>query len=196
MSTLPKRRYTIEEYLGLERDSETKHEYYAGEIFAMGGASRAHGLIVGNINASLNTQLRGKPCEVQGPDMRVKVAASGLYTYPDVSVACGKIEYDDRVIDTLLNPLVIVEVLSPTTEAYDRGKKFELYRKLESLQEYLLVAQDRAHIEHYRRQNDGEWVLSEATGLDTSLRLPAIECQLALRDVYDKVDLTTEKEAI
>jgi Uma2 family endonuclease len=195
MSTLPKRFITPEEYLLLERASETKHEYYAGEMFAMGGASRAHVLIVGNLIASLTIQLRGKPCEVLGTDMRVKVNSTGLYTYPDISVACGDIKFEDRNLDTLLNPLVIMEVLSPSTEAYDRGKKFEKYRQLESLQEYLLVAQDRAHVEHYRRQNDGKWELSEASDLDSSLLLPSIECQILLRDVYDKVELTAEGKA-
>lgn len=193
MSTQPKRFITPEEYLVLERASEARHEYYAGEMFAMGGASRAHVLIVGNLIASLTLQLRGKPCEVLGIDMRVKLDKSGLYTYPDIAVACGDIKFEDRHLDTLINPTVIIEVLSPSTEAYDRGKKFEKYRELESLQEYLLVAQDRVHVEHYRRQNDGEWILAETSILDASLRLPTIDCQLALRDVYDKVDLSEAK---
>jgi Uma2 family endonuclease len=195
MSTLPKRRYTPDEYLALERASETKHEFYAGEIFAMGGASEGHVLIVNNLVASFVTQFRGRPCKTYSNDMRVKIDSTGLYTYPDLAILCGDPLFDERYKDTLLNPQVIVEVLSPSTEAYDRGKKFEHYRQLESLREYLLVAQDRPHVEHYRRQNGGEWILSEASSLDASLNLPTLECQIALREVYDKVDLTATNEA-
>jgi Uma2 family endonuclease len=192
VSTQTKRYYSPAEYLELERAAEFKSEYFDGEIFAMSGASRAHGLIAANILASLHGQLRGKPCELFVADMRVKVDATGLYTYPDLVVACGDIRFEDKSLDTLLNPLVVIEVLSPSTEAYDRGTKFEHYRRLESLQEYVLVAQDRYHVDVFRRGEGGDWILSEARGLEETIRLPAIECQLELREVYDKVELPAE----
>jgi len=125
-------------------------------------------------------------------DMRVKVDPSGLYTYPDIVVVCDKPEFEDKYVDTLLNPQVIIEVLSETTESYDRGKKFEHYRRLESLTDYLLVSQDEAHIEHFTKNADGHWVLCEATGLDTAIELPTIDCRLALKDVYAKVEFASE----
>lgn len=187
MSAQPKRLITPEEYLAIERDVEAKHEFYRGEMFAMGGASREHNLITGNAGASLHAQLANLPCEAYQNDMRVKVGASGLYTYPDVVVTCEKPRFEDAKFDTLLNPQSIIEVLSDTTEKYDRGKKFELYRQMESLREYVLVSQDRAHIEVFARDGDGSWKLSEATGLDSAIELTAIGCRLALADVYAKV---------
>lgn len=181
-------RYTSVEYLALERLAETKSEYVDGAIVAMSGASRAHILVTGNIGRDLNLQLRGRPCEVYVADMRVKVSETGLYTYPDVAVACGDIRFEDAHVDTLLNPIVIVEVLSPPTEAYDRGAKFAHYRRLPSLQEYLLAAQDRPNVERYVRQGDG-WLLSEAIGLHGTVHLAAIDCELALREIYDKVQV-------
>lgn len=189
MSLQTRRRFTPEEYLALERRSDTKSEYFAGEIFAMGGASRWHNLIVTNCVRELSLQLKGRPCRVYPSDMRVKVSPTGLYTYPDVVVACGAEQFDDEQKDTLLNPIVLIEVLSESTEAYDRGGKFEQYRKLDSLTEYLLIAQDKPHVEHYVRQADGQWLFSDVSGLDGVVRLPSIECSLALAEVYDKVEL-------
>ena len=190
MSAQPKRLITPEEYLAIERDVEAKHEFYRGEMFAMGGASREHNLITGNVGASLHAQLANRPCEAYQNDMRVKVAATGLYTYPDVVITCEKPRFEDDKFDTLLNPQSIVEVLSDSTEKYDRGKKFELYRQIESLREYVLVSQDRAHVEVFARDGDGPWELSEATGLDAAIDLPAIGGRLALADVYAKVSWT------
>ncbi len=133
-----------QEYLAMERQAETKSEYYAGEVFAMAGASRKHNLIVPNLAYLLVGQLKSRSCEVYNSDMRVKVSATGLYTYPDLAVVCGKPRFDDDQEDTLLNPTVIVEVLSKSTEAYDRGEKFAMYRALESMTDYLLIAQDIA----------------------------------------------------
>jgi Uma2 family endonuclease len=183
---LPKTRISPEEYLALERASDTKHEYYRGEIFAMAGASPNHTIISMNIGASLHAQLRKKPCTVHLADLRVKISSTGLYTYPDVVVVCGEPKYDDRQKDTLLNPTVIVEVLSPTTEAYDRGSKFEMYRTIESLQEYVLVNQDKMHIDHYRLTEKG-WLLDDASSPDATINLPSINCRLLLADVYEKV---------
>jgi Uma2 family endonuclease len=180
---------TEEEYLAFERASDTKHEYYAGEIFAMVGASRGHNLIGGNVFAGLHGQLRRRPCEVYQGDMRVKVGATGLYTYPDVVAVCGEPRFDDDLFDMLLNPTVIIEVLSPSTEAYDHGKKFQHYRSIPSLREYVMIAQDTCRIEHCLRQSDHAWLLTEITDPAATLHLASIGCTLALADLYEKVPL-------
>ena len=183
-----KPRLTPEDYLAIERSAEFKSEYFDGEIFAMTGASRAHNTIVLNIGSEIRQHLKNRPCKAYVNDMRVKVSPTGLYTYPDVIVVCGKEQFDDAHLDTLLNPTLIIEVLSDSTEAYDRGRKFEHYRKFESLAEYVLIAQHRPHVESYRRQPDQRWVFAESDGLDSSLRLDAIDCELALAEIYDKVE--------
>jgi Uma2 family endonuclease len=180
-------RMTPEEYLALERKAKYKSEYLNGEIFAMSGASREHNLISVNIGAALHGQLRERRCEVYNSDMRVQVRSTGLYTYPDVVVVCGEPQFADAELDTLLNPTLIVEVLSPSTEDYDRGTKFEHYRTLTSLQEYVLVAQDRCHVVHYTRQADNTWILAETTRRDDQIFLPSIACHLSLAEVYAKV---------
>lgn len=189
MSTRTKRLFSPEEYLAIEREAEYKSEYLAGEIYAMVGASRQHNRIVTNCVGELRQQLKGRPCWVYSNDLRVKVNPTGLYTYPDVVVTCGGERFEDAQQDTLLNPLVIIEVLSKSTESYDRGEKFEHYRKLDSLMEYLLIAQDKQHLEHYIRQPDSQWLLSETSNLEDRVHLPSIECELALAEVYDKVDI-------
>jgi Uma2 family endonuclease len=189
MSVATKRKITPEEYLEIEHKAEYKSEYFDGEMFAMAGASKEHTLIVGNVTTSLNIQLRKRPCQVYPNDMRVKINQTGLYTYPDVVVVCGKAEFEDKEVDTLLNPTLIVEVLSESTEAYDRSKKFEHYRRIESLREYLLIAQDEYKIEQYVRQNDGKWLFSETKGSESSIKLPSIDCELLLSEVYNKVEL-------
>jgi len=194
-STAMQPHYTPEEYLMLERKADYKSEYVNGQIIAMAGASRIHNLIAGNLYREVSQQLRGRPCEAYISDMRVKVSHTGLYTYPDVVVVCGEIRFEDVDNDTLLNPTVIVEVLSTSTEAYDRGEKFAHYRRLESLQAYALVAQDQVRIEHYVRQG-AQWVLSEASTLDETVLFAAIDCDVALRDVYDKVQFARSDEAI
>lgn len=197
MSALPEERptpMTEAEYLEFERSSELKHEFLDGEIYAMSGASRAHNLICMTASFLLYSQLRGRPCETYQSDMRVKVPATGLYTYPDVTVVCGQVELADEAFDTLLNPTIIIEVLSPSTERYDRGRKFQHYRKLPSLQEYVLIAQDAPRIEHYRRGQDGTWLLTDASGLEAVVQLPAIGCTLALSEVYEQVAFTAEEQ--
>jgi Uma2 family endonuclease len=191
MAALPKVVYTSEEYLALDRAAEFKSEYHAGEIFAMAGASEEHNIISLNVASELRVRLRGGRCRPFSADMRVSVGGADLYAYPDVVVVCGERQFADGRRDVLLNPTLIVEVLSPTTEAYDRGGKFEGYRHLESLQEYLLIAQDRAHVEQYTRQPDGRWLLAEAGGLAAVLHLPSIGCDLALADVYEGVSFET-----
>jgi Uma2 family endonuclease len=188
MSLRPKPYLSPEDYLALERSAEFKSEYFDGEIFAMVGASESHNLIVINTIRELSIQLKKRPCKVYANDMRVRVSPTGLFTYPDVMVVCGQAQFDDSHLDTLLNPTLIVEVLSESTEAYDRGRKFEHYRKLESLAEYVLIAQHRPHVESYRRQPDQRWVLTDNDGLDGKLRLDAIDCELALAEIYDKVE--------
>lgn len=187
MSTQPKRRYTPEEYLALERQGQFRSEYVNGEIYAMSGASREHNVIAVNVTRELSNQLRQGPCEVYTADMRVMVDETGMYAYPDVVVSCGEPEFEDRQVDTLLNPTVIVEVLSPSTEAYDRGAKFAHYRRLPSLREYVLVAQDRPAVTRY--VFDGQqWIFSEVTDLEGTVNLTSIGCTLALRDVYERVE--------
>jgi Uma2 family endonuclease len=189
MSSQPKTRFTPEEYLTLERQADYRSEYYRGEIFAMVGASREHNLISLNSAASLHRQLTQRPCEVYTNDMRVRVSPTGLYTYPDVIVVCGEPRFDDEQNDTLLNPTVVIEVLSKSTEAYDRGLKFEHYRTLDSLTDYLLVAQDKPLVEHFARRPEGQWLFTEAQGRESRLRIESIACELALEDVYQKVEL-------
>jgi Uma2 family endonuclease len=184
----PKPYLDPEEYLRLERQAETKSEYWGGEVYAMAGASEEHGLITANLVYSLVSQVKGRPCKVFSNDMRVKVSAAGLYTYPDVIVICGKAYFEDRHRDTLLNPMMLIEVLSPSTEAYDRGTKFEFYRMSESLSDYLLVSQNSPSIEHYVRQPDDKWLLSAYKGLDAVAHIASIGCDLRLADVYDKVE--------
>ena len=180
---------TPEEYLVIERKAEYKSEYFNGEIFAMTGASRRHNLVAANVLAALHIQLRKRPWEIYPSDMRVKVSSTGLYTYPDVVIVCGEPLFDDEQKDTLVNPTVLVEVLSKSTASYDRGEKFEHYRKLVSLAEYLVIAQNKHHVEHYIRQPDNQWLLSETDDMHKTIRLPSIECDLALADIYDKVEI-------
>ena len=166
MSSQPRKRLTADEYLALERQAETKSEYVDGGLYAMSGASPRHALITGNIVQALGSRLREKPCFVFPSDLRLHVSPTGLFTYPDVVVACGELKYRDDRRDTLLNPLVLFEVLSESTEAYDRGRKFEHYRSLASLAEYLLVAQDKPHVEQFVKQPSGRWLLGEMSGLE------------------------------
>lgn len=188
MSAEPHRRVAIEDYLAAERKAETKSEYLDGEIFAMSGASREHNLIVVNVVASLHGQLKGRACETYAGDMRVHVPGTGLYTYPDVTVVCGDPQLEDAELDTLLNPILLIEVLSPSTEGYDRGKKFAHYRTLESFREYVLVSQEEVRVEIFTRQDDGHWLLSEeAVRLEVTVPLASIGCELRLADVYDRV---------
>jgi Uma2 family endonuclease len=190
MSTRPKPFLTPEQYLVSERAGDQKHEYYQGEVFAMVGASFSHVGIAANLLASLHGQLQSGPCRVFSSDLRVKVSRTGLYTYPDIGVVCDQPQFDDDQKDTLLNPRVIIEVLSPSTESYDRGKKFAHYRTVESLAEYLLVSQDQTRIEQYVRQPTHDWLLHEATEPAETIHLPSIECDLKLSDVYANIDLS------
>ena len=189
MTLQAKIRITQEEYLAIERQAAYKSEYFNGEMFAMSGASPRHVLIVTNVVAELRRQLKQRPCTVYSTDLRVKVSPTGLYTYPDVIVVCTQPQFNDEQKDTLLNPTLIVEVLSESTKDYDRGEKFEHYRTLISLAEYVLIAQDKPHFEHFVRQPDNRWLLAETNRLEDTIHLPSIACNLALAEVYDKVDI-------
>lgn len=192
MSAIAKTKLTPEDYLNFERKSEIKHEYFDGEIFAMFGAKRNHNVIAWNVDGELRQKLKGRNCEVYPADMRVFVPETGLYTYPDLVVVRGEPKFQDDVFDTLLNPILLIEVLSDSTEGYDRGKKFQHYRSIESLREYVLVSQDEARIEKYVKQGDGFWILSEAVGREAKIEFSSIECQIDLREVYDKVNFSDE----
>jgi Uma2 family endonuclease len=178
--------YSPEQYLALERAAQQKHEYFNGEIFALAGASERHNLIVVNLVAAIHAQLKGTACKVYSNDMRLKVSATGLYTYPDIVALCEEARFDDEQRDTLINPSLIIEVLSTPTESYDRGEKFAHYRRIESLAEYLLISQDKYRVEHYVRQADNQWLMSEASKLEERIELPSIKCSLLLSDVYEK----------
>jgi len=196
MTAHARQRLTAAEYLALERAADTKSEFFDGEMFAMSGASLPHNRITINVVLSLGMQLRGRPCEVLSTDMRLKVDPTGLYTYPDVLVVCGEAQLEDEHHDTLLNPTLIIEVLSPSTEAYDRGEKFAQYQRLASLQEYVLIAQDRHRVERFARQATGnDWLLTSASDLNGRLHLASIDCDLALADVYDRVELAPARRA-
>jgi Uma2 family endonuclease len=189
VSTNPRTFLTPEQYLEIERQAEFKSEYFNGEMFAMAGAKEAHNLLTMNVGFALHAPLRSRPCRIYANDMRVRVSATGLYTYPDVIAVCGERHFLDDQRDTLLNPSLIVEVLSPTTEAYDRGRKFEHYKVIESLTEYLLISSDRVHVDLFRRQPDGDWLLRSAGRIEDVLDLQSVGCRLSLVDLYEQVEL-------
>ena len=191
MSTLTVTHVTPEEYLAAERLSETRGEYLDGDVHPMTGGTANHIRIVSNITTELNTQLRGRQCDVFPVDMKVRLPDLQKFFYPDVTVVCGELQYHDERRDIILNPLLVVEVLSKSTEAFDRGAKFQAYRTIESLKEYLLVEQNTPLVEQYVRQEDGKWALSTAAGLGSTLTLPSIGCTLNLGAVYDKVDFNS-----
>jgi Uma2 family endonuclease len=177
---------SVQEYLRLERQAETKNEYLDGQMVAMTGGTLRHNAIIANVVSELHRQLRGRPCQVFPNDLRVRIPSANVYVYPDVTVVCGEPRIEDTYADTLLNPIVVIEVLSPSTEAYDQGKKRRWYQSLDSLSEYLLISQNMPLIERYVRQGDG-WLLNRAEGLDSVLSLPSIQAELVLAEVYAKV---------
>jgi Uma2 family endonuclease len=187
MSASPQPRMTPEQYLEFEREAEFHHEYYHGIVYAMSGGSNNHAILIAHLAASLVAALRKKPCSVTVSDMRLRVTPDGLYTYPDVMVHCGEHQYVDSRKDILVNPTVVIEVLSPSTEAYDRGFKFHQYKLVESLQEYALVSQSEPRIEVFRKQSQGAWLIQESLGLEARCALASIDCELLLSEVYDKV---------
>lgn len=189
MSTQKIKKLTPEEYLEIERNAEFKSEYYNGEMFALAGASYVHNRITRNISKALGLQLKGKVCEEFQSDLKIKEKISGLFTYPDVVVIRGEPEFYDDEKDVVVNPAVIMEVLSKSTETYDRGFKFELYRRIETLKDYFMVSQDKISIEYYTRNDDDSWTLKEFKKINQNIEIKSIGCILELKDVYYKVDL-------
>lgn len=191
MSTQPKPFLTPEQYLEIERKAEYKSEYYRGEMFVMAGAREAHNLIVANVIGELRQQVRSSPCRTYPSDMRVQVGGTGLYTYPDAVVVCNQPKFADGNSDILLNPVVLVEVLSPSTEAYDRGFKFTQYQSIESLKAYVLIASTYMRVDLFIPQSDGSWRLTTAGQAEDVVELQSIGCRLRLADLYEKVELST-----
>jgi Uma2 family endonuclease len=187
MSTQPKTFLTPEQYLAVEREAPYKNEYHCGEMLAMAGAREGHNLVSTNTVREVSEQVRSRPCRVYGSDMRVGVGPAD-YVYPDVSAVCGAPQFLDLTRDTLLNPNLIVEVLSPSTEAYDRGRKFELYQSIPSFTEYLLLASDRIHADLFVRQPSGFWLLRSFSALEDVLTLESVGCRLKLADLYEKIE--------
>jgi len=192
MQLATKAKLTVQEYLALDRQAEIKSEFLDGQMFAMAGGTEEHSLIASNLIRELGTQLKAKPCKVYTPDMRVKIEATGLCTYPDVHVVCGDARFADARRDTLLNPNIIFEVLSASTAAWDRGQKFWHYRHLESLTDYVLVSQDAWLVEHYTRQPNGVWLLETVEGPDGVLKLSSIDAQVPLTEIFAKTGLKPE----
>jgi Uma2 family endonuclease len=190
MSTVPTRRLTPQEYLALERLAEFKSEYLRGEVFAMAGASYKHTLAKDNLAGETRNQVKNGPCRVLTSDMRVRVDATGLYTYPDIAIVCDEPRFEDEVLDTLLNPRALVEVLSDSTEKYDRGAKFGHYRQIPSLQEYVLVAQDQPLVERYVRQADDSWLLTVFQGLEQTFAFATVPVQVPLAEIYSGVSFS------
>ena len=192
MTTRPDVRLTPEEYLRIERAAEWKSEYVDGEMFAMSGASHRHTIITANLVRVLGNHLLNGPCTVSSADLRVATDRRRHYTYPDVVVVCDAPQYVDEQPDTLTNPTLIAEVLSDSTEKYDRGRKFERYRSVPSLSEYLLVAQDHVHVELFTRQPDGRWSLREWNDADAEIEIESLHCRLKVAEVYSKVTFEAE----
>jgi Uma2 family endonuclease len=182
---------TPDEYLAAERLSDYRSEYLDGGVYPMTGGSVSHVLITGNLIVELGAQLRARPCRVFPIDMKVRLPDSRKFFYPDVMVVCGELQFHDNRKDIILNPDAVIEVLSPSTEAFDRGAKFEAYQTIESLKEYVLVAQDKPRVEQFVRRDGGKWSYTAVEGLESSLALPSIEGSLNLSAVYDKVDFNS-----
>ena len=183
MASLPASPLTEDQYLCIERQAETRSEFLDGQMFAMAGGSPNHSFLAGSIVTILGRQLP-PGCRIFTADLRIKVLSAGLYTYADCGVLCGEAQFYGKEQDSLLNPLLIVEVLSPSTQGYDRGKKFELYRTIESFREYLIVHQDKRHVEHYSKQDDGSWSLREHAGADASVVVARLGVRISLAELY------------
>lgn len=182
--------YTPEEYLAMEENADFKSEYFQGEIFAMAGATANHSRIVRNLLARMTMAFENKNCEAFGLDMRLWIEAVKLFTYPDVVVSCGKLKFHQDRSDTIINPLLLVEVLSESTQNYDRGQKFFLYRAIESLKDYVLVDQYQFQVEHFSKEEDGRWVLTECNKAEDILSIPRIDFRISLKDIYDRVEFS------
>ncbi len=185
--------YSPEEYLELERRAQTRHEFVDGIIYAMAGESLSHSQICINLAGEVRTALKGKSCQALSPNMKVRAESKGMYAYPDLTIVCGEPIFHDKQRDVLLNPQVIIEVLSPSTQRYDQTKKFFRYRKeLPSLTDYVLIYQDAPFVEHHEKQPDERWTHNAADGIDDVLRIVSIEIELSLREIYDRVEFAEE----
>ncbi len=182
---------TPAEYLGIERTATYRSEYFRGEMFAMAGGSPTHSRIKTNVLGELRNRLRGNPCAPYDSDLRIK-CPTGLYTYPDASVICSELEYDDEQKDTVLNPTLLIEVLSKSTEAYDRGKKFDHYRTILSLREYVLVSQEEPMIQQFLRNDDDTWTLTAVAHLNQSIRLRSLGIEVPMMEIYERVNFTPD----
>lgn len=192
MSAVAQNKFTYEEYLARESSSQSKSEFYAGQIFAMSGGTPRHNTIGVNLIVSTRNRLRGTPCRPFNSDQRIHIQPSGLATYPDISIVCGELALAPQDTDAIVNPRVIFEVLSKSTESYDRGKKFDFYRQLDSLREYILVSQEEAQVERFTKQMSGDWLLSINKGLESTLTLTSIEIEIPLAEIYEDVVLGAE----
>lgn len=187
--------YAPEDYLFLEREAETRHEFLDGEIYQMAGESLLHSRICVNLSGEVRNQLKGKRCEPLSPNMKVRAASSSLFAYPDLTIVCGEPIFHDRKKDVLTNPQVIFEVLSPSTAEYDRTTKFQKYRMgNETLTDYILVSQDKPFVERFTKQPDGNWLYKSYGEIDESLIVETIECELSLREIYDRVEFEPQAE--
>jgi Uma2 family endonuclease len=186
MASNPDYYVTPEEYLVIERKAETKSEYVDGTIYAMAGATERHNTLVANLIMSIGIQLRGRPCKVYPSDLKVRIPNSTRFFYPDVSVVCGEAVFADDHKDVILNPILLVEVLSEATAAFDRGTKFISYQQIESLKECLLVAQNEQLVEHFTRQRGDSWIYRKVTSANGVLALSSIQCEITLKEIYDK----------
>jgi Uma2 family endonuclease len=195
MSAQPKHALSVAEYLAFERGQQDKHEYVDGDIYLQAGASVAHNLICANIIAGLRPQLRGSSCRIYPSDIRIKIPQRRHYVYADVSIICGTTMLDDVDPETVRNPKVIIEVLSPSTENYDRGRKFQAYRRIPDLEEYLLVAQESIRVEHFVRQTRTIWTMTEYTDLIATIDLPSIHVALPVRTIYEELELSEESDS-
>lgn len=197
MSALPQQPYymTVKQYLAFDRESDVKHEYADQKIYAMAGAKRRHNLVCTNIVRKYGNSLSNKGCEIYQSDMRVQVANAESYRYPDVVIVCGEAQFLDSELDTLVNPTVLIEVLSKSSSERDHITKAWEYRQIPSVQDYLIIAPDNAKIEWYHRQKDNTWLISSIVGLTETIYLEAIDCSLALEDIYEKIDFSEDSEA-
>jgi len=196
MRTRTKKILSEAEYLEIERAAETKSEFYNGEMFGLAGASSSHNIIINNIVMALGPRLKSKPCSIYSIDVRVKAESSGLYTYPDIVVGCGEKKFLDHNEDTLLNPTLIFEILSPSTEQYDRTTKFNHYRKIESFKEYLLVAQEKIAVEHFVKKISDEWVFKEYNSMKDTVILKSVKLSLAVKDIYDTISFDKKSTSL
>ena len=192
MATVIKPKISVADYFVSDAKSEYKIEYFDGEIFMMAGASARHNLISAGLSFALFSRIRARGCFIFPGDMRLMAEEDSSYTYPDLIIVCGRPRYADTVPETLLNPTVIVEILSPSTEGRDRGRKLQRYRQIDTLQEYVLVSQSSYHVECFSREAEGGWLLTDAVGREANLNLPSLDCQISLDEIYQQVQFETE----